>query len=47
MIAAGQPIATAILEHDFGVLAGLVNAVHLDAGVTQDIERVSKRPTHF
>jgi hypothetical protein len=46
MIAAGQSIATAVFEHDLGVLAGLVNAVHLDASVTQDIKRVSKRPTH-
>jgi|AmaraimetFIIA100_FD_contig_51_5184397_length_282_multi_3_in_0_out_0_1 hypothetical protein len=46
MIAARQSIEVAVFENDFSVLAGLTNVLHVDAGVTQDIERVSERPAH-
>src|SRR5262245_22823583 len=46
MIAVGQSIATAVLEHDLGVLTGVPDVIHLDTGSAQDGEHVSKRPAH-
>src|SRR5262249_10542016 len=46
MIAAGQSITIAILEHDFGVLTGLTNVIHLEAGIAEDGEGMPKRPAH-
>jgi hypothetical protein len=42
-----QPNALAVFEMDFEMSRALMNAVHLDASVAQDIERVSKRPAHW
>jgi hypothetical protein len=46
MVAVWNTVETAILENDFGMPGRLADVVHLDASVTQDIERVSKRPAH-
>ena len=46
MIAADQSNELAALEMDLRMLAGLVDAFHLETGLAQDCERVSKRPAH-
>src|SRR5262249_4431315 len=46
VIAVRQTNASTVLEMDFEVSRALMNAVHLDTGVTQSVQRISERPTH-
>src|SRR5215510_3311645 len=46
MVAVRNTVETAIFENDLGMPGRLADVVHLDAGVAQDGEGMSKRPAH-
>jgi hypothetical protein len=46
MIAPGQSDEAAVLKVNFGVLAGLIDSIHLEASLAQNNKSVSKRPAH-